>query len=78
MDVDNSNYYCKRVISTEEGQKLAKDYNVIFFEVSNKTGYNVNECFDTLINRIYENDPNRNNIKLDLGQNSSRKRSCLK
>ena len=33
MDVDNSNYYChKRVISTEEGQKLAKDYYEIFLK----------------------------------------------
>ena len=53
-DVDNDSYY-KREISTEEGQKFAEDNNLLFFETSNLTGFNVNECFNALINRIYEN-----------------------
>ena len=78
IDVDKSNDYYHRWISTEEGKKLAEDYNVNFYENSNKTGYNVNEYFDTLINRKYENETTSNNIKLDLLQNKSRRRICLK
>ena len=49
-DVDNNNdYYHERVISTEEGQKFAEDNNILFFETSNITGFNVNECFNALI-----------------------------
>ena len=75
-------YYHRRVISREEGQKFAEDNNLLFFETSNLTGFNVNECFNALINRIYENDPNKNklknNIDLKLGQIRPGKRGCLK
>ena len=77
-DVDNNNYYYQREISTKEGQKFAEDNNLLFFETSNITGFNVNECFNALINRIYENDPNKINIELELRQNRPGKRGCLK
>ena len=78
-DIDDSyHYYQKREISREEGQKFAEDNNLLFFETSNLTGLNVNECFDALINKIYENDPNRDNIELELGLNRPGKRGCLK
>jgi len=79
---ENSDSYHKREISTEEGQRFAEENNLIFFETSNLTGFNVNECFTALINRIYENDPNRNklenNIELKLKRNRPGKRGCLK
>ena len=83
VDVDeNNDSYYKREISTQEGQKLAEDNNLLFFETSNLTGFNVNECFNALINRIYENDPNKNklenNIELKLKQKRPGKRGCLK
>ena len=83
IDVDqNNDYYYKREISTEEWQKFAEDNNLLFFETSNLTGFNVNECFNALINRIYENDPNKNklenNIELKLKQKRPGKRGCLK
>ena len=83
VDVDeNNDSYYKREITTEEGHKFAEDNNLLFFETSNLTGFNVNECFNALINRIYENDPNknklRNNIELKLKQYRPRKRGCLK
>ena len=84
VDVDeNNDSYHKRVISTEEGLKFAEDNNLLFFETSNITGFNVNECFNALINRIYENDPNKNkiednNIELKLERKRPRKRGCLK
>ena len=35
----------ERIISEEEGRKIAEDYNFKFFETSAKTGENVNEIF---------------------------------
>ena len=82
-DVDgNNDYYYKGEISTQEGLKFADDNNLLFYETSNLTGFNVNECFNALINRIYENDPNknklRNNIELKLKKGRPGKRGCLK
>ena len=39
----------KRVITTEEGEKYAKDNNILFFEVSAKTGKGVVELFNKVI-----------------------------
>lgn len=33
-------------VSTEEGQALADEYGIRFFETSAKTGLNVQECFE--------------------------------
>ena len=41
-----------RVISKEEGEKFASDYNYIFFETSNKNNINVNEVFYCMIKKI--------------------------
>ena len=38
-----------RVVTEDEGKKLAEEYNMEFFEVSAKTGQNVNEAFNYLI-----------------------------
>ncbi|KAJ6227004.1 ras and ef-hand domain-containing protein [Anaeramoeba flamelloides] len=35
----------ERVVSTEEGENLAKQHNIPFFETSAKTGENVEKCF---------------------------------
>ena len=75
-------YHEMNEVSREEGQKFAEDNNLLFFVTSHETGINVNECFDALINRIYENDPNisknQNKIQLELKQNTIRKKGCLK
>ena len=39
-----------RVVSEEEGKKLADDYDMIFFEASAKTGKNINEIFGSMLN----------------------------
>jgi len=78
VDLDyNTSYNKKREISTEEGRKFAEDNNLFFFETSSLTGHNVKECFEALINRIYENDPNKNKIEFELERNRG-KRGCLK
>ena len=35
----------EKVVSTEEGQKLAKEFGIDFWECSAKNDINVNECF---------------------------------
>ena len=44
----------KREITREEGEKYAKDNNIIFFEVSAKTGDGINLLFDKVINGSME------------------------
>ena len=46
-----------RVITTEEGKKLADDFNMNFFETSAKTYQNVNEVFNFLATDIQKNFP---------------------
>ena len=45
----------KRAIPTEEGEKIAEDFGLIFFECSAKTGKNINEAFNELIKKTVAN-----------------------
>lgn len=38
-----------RAVTSEEGQHLAREYGIEFFEASAKTGVNVNEAFERLV-----------------------------
>ena len=51
----------ERIISEEEGRKLAKDNNFLFFETSAKTGENVNEIFQALIEILVKDIQGNNN-----------------
>ena len=42
----------ERVVSEEEGRKLAEEYNINFFEISAKTDINIEEIFDLISNEI--------------------------
>ena len=79
---DSTDYYHNRVVQTEEGQSIAESNNSLFFETSNLTGFNVNACIDALINRIHENNPNKDKFKtkfeLKYGIRRRKKRGCLK
>ena len=44
----------KREVTTEEGEKLAKNYGIPFYEISNKEGINVTESCLALANKIVE------------------------
>ena len=44
----------QRVISTEDGQKIADEYKLPFKETSAKNGINVNEIFQELVEKIDE------------------------
>ena len=52
--IDNT---AERKISKEQGEKLANDYEVAFFETSAKTGEGVNESVLYLVQKIVETDP---------------------
>ena len=52
--IDNAN---ERKISKEQGEKLASEIGVKFFETSAKTGEGINECVFYLVKKIFENDP---------------------
>ena len=45
----------KRAIPTEEGEKIAEEFGLIFFECSAKTGKNINEAFNELIKKTVAN-----------------------
>ena len=42
----------KRVISSEDGQKLAKQLDISYFETSAKSGQNIAEMFSSLLLEI--------------------------
>ena len=43
-----------RVVRTEEGQKIADEYNLPFYETSAKSGININEIFEDLVKKVDE------------------------
>ena len=70
-----------RVVTEEEGKKLADDYSMSFFETSAKTNQNVNEVFNYLTKEILKS----NEVKQDenrgkeLSKNTkSNKKGCCK
>lgn len=48
-----------RKVAVEEGQKLADDEGLLFFETSAKSGYNVKQVFMAIANKIPEEAPRR-------------------
>ena len=65
-----------RVISLEQGQELAKKYNISFFETSTKDNINVEEAFSCLLDQIFskpEKCIKNTNILLSTEKESSSK-----
>jgi len=48
----HSDMQSKREVSVEEAERLAKELNIPYFEVSAMTGVGINQCFDKLISNI--------------------------
>ena len=76
----------KRIVTEEEGQKIADKNDMPFYETSSKTGENVEKIFFTLAQNIYENlsneNPNMNDngsVKIIENHNSkNKKKGCCK
>ena len=74
-----------RVIKKEEGQKLAEQFGIKFYETSCKTGDNVEKAFTDLANDILQclkekekNDKdNNNNVKINPALTKKKKKKCL-
>ena len=61
----------ERQITLEDGKSMADKYNLQFFEGSAQSGDNVNECIQSLIEKIMEtkkflDEESNTKIKLDL------------
>ena len=72
-----------RVVTEEEGKKLADDFNMSFFETSAKTNQNVNEVFNFLTAEILKSNAgkpqNDSGKKLSNGDgNKEGKKGCCK
>jgi len=52
---NKSDLDARRQVSTEEGERFAKEHGLIFMETSAKTAYNVEEAFLQTSTMIYEN-----------------------
>ena len=68
----------ERVIIKEKGEQLAKQYNISFFETSNKMGTNIQEAGLKLINKIIENNIRdaQESIKLRNSRHKKKKFCC--
>jgi Ras-related protein Rab-8A len=63
----------ERKISKEQGEKLASEIGVKFFETSAKTGEGINECVFYLVKKIFENDPEVKNKGRNLKHKSNKR-----
>ena len=71
----------ERIVSKEEGKKMAKQYNLQFFETSAKDGTNVEKCFLEIAQQIIEKKSQRkmsisNNKILKKQKNDKNKKCC--
>ena len=71
--IDNAN---ERKISKEQGEKLASEIGVKFFDTFAKTGEGINECVFYLVKKIFENDPEVKNKGRNLKHKSNKRRCC--
>ena len=70
-----------RVVTKEEGKKLADDHNMSFFETSVKTNQNVTEVFNFLTKEILESNAGKTEgggKKLEKKDNKNDKKGCCK
>ena len=71
----------KRIVSVEEGEKIAKDNNILFFEGSGSSGQNVDKIFTAIAETIYtdlmdENNEREESLILKRKKLKKEKKSC--
>ena len=74
----------ERIISKEEGEKKAKEYNIKFFETSARNDINVNESFMSLIENVFEKyhdefvkEPEEKTVEVVEDKIPKKKRKCF-
>ena len=72
----------EREVTTEEGQKLAEENGMKFFETSAKADINVKEMFDYLSNEIFKNfedkEKEKENINIKKPKDDKEDKKCCK
>ena len=70
----------ERDVIKKEGEKMANELKIKYFEISCKTNININEVINRLIIECYNNSSSENNIKLGNKKESKNKHvgCCLK
>ena len=72
----------ERIVSESEGEKIAKDNDIMFFEGSGSTGENVDKIFIKIAETIYtslieeKNDEEKCSSKFNLNKNNNKKKRC--
>ena len=70
----------KRIVSKEEGERIAENNNILFFEGSGSSGDNVDKIFITIAEEIYKNimeeRNDKNNGSLVLNRKKKEKKNC--
>ena len=66
----------KRVVSTEEGEKMAAEYDMMFFECSAKTGNNIDNAFNQLVKKTVENYSKIDQSGTKLVKKKNKKKGC--
>ena len=76
IDVDEE----EKLVKTEDGQKIANEFNLPFFETSAKEGINVNEAFESLVEKIDEVysklETPKKEVKKNMLYNGKNKKKC--
>lgn len=54
----------KREITYEEGEYVAKQNKMLFFEASAKSNYNITNCFEELLQQIYNDKRKKGNMMM--------------
>ena len=76
LDLENE----KRIISKEEGEKIAEENNVEFFEGSGKSGENIDKIFSAIAEKVYikllEERNNSMEKKISLNPTNNGKKKC--
>ena len=70
----------KRIVTEEEGEKLANENKLLFFESSSCTGENVEEIFkimaEKIYNRLMDEKSDNTNTKINLNKKKNKKKNC--
>ena len=66
-----------KVVQEKDGKDIAKTYGMDFFETSSKTGYNVQESFLHLVEKVYASfdDENTETKGVAISSNKGKKKN---